>query len=298
MESSICPYCGDALASSSTSRDHIFMYALGGTAIVRACRSCNSKLGHEVEGLLLKANQLLNLVRLAAGAGGQRVPGTLPDEREVTWDPRSRFLESQNPVERRGDGFVVSGSPDQVRAHLSRMRRVPEQIEKYMSSVNPENLGGQDLQLNLRVEPVLWARFTAKAALGAGYSVAPKCFTSTPIAENLRKICSGRINKLPTMASADMQDYEREIDKILDPFLPGYRVKPLTAEGRHQMLFVPQEKSTICIASLKGVKLFGIVVPGNILNWVKMPVVLTDNETGGISERYIEDDIKKALVGK
>lgn len=298
MEPTICPYCGNLLTPKSTSRDHIFMSALGGKAIVPACRPCNSKLGYAVEGPLLKSNQLLNLLRLAAGTGGRGVPGILENGREVTWDPRSEFLDSKNPIQRQEKTLLVTGSPDQVRAQLSRMHIPPERINKYVNDARVEQVGGQNIALKLRINPALWARFTAKAALGAGYSAAPEYFACTEVAESLRNLCNGRNHDAPTTVSADMRVHEQLIQEILEPIIPGYKIDPLMPQEQHHILFIPQGESTICIAGLKSIRIFGIMVPGSIQNWTGMPVVVTDDGSGGLVSRYVESEVRKALFGR
>lgn len=195
MAAPVCPYCGDPLVGKSGSRDHVFMDALGATATVLACRQCNSTLGHTLEAALLKHDQLLNLARLAAGAGGKRIRGTLPDGRRVTSDLRSPHLESQRPVQEHGNNLIVSGSDEQVRAQLARMGATPQQIEEAMAAASVELLGEQTFSFTLELNPRLWARLTAKIALGSGYAAAPEWFTDTELARSLQDVCHGRVTE-------------------------------------------------------------------------------------------------------
>lgn len=296
MACPICPYCGDPLVEKASSRDHVFVDALGATATVRACRQCNSTLGHALEAKLLHHDQLLNLARLASGAGGAPVRGVLPDGRKVASDLRSPQLELQRPVRKNGDHLLVSGSDEQIRKQLVRMGLSPEQVEKAMAASVVETLGEQTLTITLQIDPVLWARLTAKIALGSGYAVAPEWFTNTELARNLRDICHGRVADYPPMASADMQQYTRIIEESIAHIVPRHHLVPLTDPEHHQMVFVPCEDRTICIASLGRTELFGIAVPGSIRGWTSMPVVITDNGTGSLEARYVEHDVRISLA--
>ncbi|GLC63034.1 hypothetical protein PLESTB_001973800 [Pleodorina starrii] len=123
----------------------------------------------------------------------------------VTSDLRSPQLESQRPVQERGDKLMVSGSDEQVRAQLARMGVTPQQIEEAMAGATVEQLGEQTFSFTLEFDPRLWARLTAKIALGSGYAAASEWFTDTEVARSLQKICHGRVAEYPPMASADLQ---------------------------------------------------------------------------------------------
>lgn len=298
MTSPVCPYCGDSLVGTSASRDHVFMDALGATATVLACRQCNSTLGHTVEASLLEHNQLLNLGRLANGAGGKRIRGTLPDGRRMTSDLRSPVLESQRPVQSHGDNLMVSGSAEQVRAQLARMGATSQLIEEAMAGATVEQLGEQMFSFTLVLDIRSWARFTAKAALGSGYAAAPEWFTDTEVARSLQDICHGRIPEYASMASADMELYKQAIEESVKPIIPGYKIDPLTTPEHHQMVFVPYEDHTSCIASLGRAEYFGIVAPGSIRGWTTMPVVISDDNAGSFTVRYVEHEVRTALAGR
>ncbi|GLC63082.1 hypothetical protein PLESTB_001978700 [Pleodorina starrii] len=193
---------------------------------------------------------------------------------------------------------MVSGSDEQVRAQLARMGVTPQQIEEAMAGATVEQLGEQTFSFTLEFDPRLWARLTAKIALGSGYAAASEWFTDTEVARSLQKICHGRVAEYPPMASADLQQYQRKIEESVARIIPGYNLDPLTDPERHQMVFVPYEDRTSCIASLGRAELFGISVPGSIRGWTAMPVVVSDNDAGSLTVRYVEREVRTALAGR
>lgn len=295
MNEAKCPYCGEILEVQQSSRDHVFVKALGATATVWACGPCNSTLGHEVEGKLLKRDSPLNLTRLVNGIGGVPVRGTLSTGTEVEYDLRSSELKAQKPVEDLGDRWIVSGGPQQVRRLLSQMKRSAEQIEADLAGATDEHLGDQMLSFDMIVDLDLEARLVAKIALGCGYGTAPEWFPGTELAENLRLLCNGEATSSDSIPPNSIETLYRTIQETIARFSPSFYLEPFVVEGRSQMFFLPLEKErTACIAILNSYRI-GMVVEGALGVGANLGLVVTDDGEGRLVARKVGEEVHAAL---
>lgn len=78
MTEPLCPYC---LQSPSVrggmTVEHVFVEGLGGRATIAVCERCNSTIGHNVEGPMMKHDQILNLARVVHLAKGKALRGRI-----------------------------------------------------------------------------------------------------------------------------------------------------------------------------------------------------------------------------
>jgi hypothetical protein len=290
-----CPFCLASLGfHRQGSDDHLFGEAFGGTATVRACSDCNSKLGHSVEGPLQWDDSVLNLLKIRLG-NAQAVKGTLPSGAAGSLDFVTGEVRTRKPVHATEDALHYLGSMRQVQQALPK-KLPPAEVERLISTAKSVSLGEGTFRSTLKFDLGLWARMVAKMALAAGVRVAPELFTSDA-AGHLRDVCWGRADPVgDPLAVAGFSRLEERLDGIVREYPEATRLEPFP-EGNHgQMLFVSSVPGRLaCVPRIAGQEMPGIVVnwPGE--QWSRVGVLVTDTGDGDVATRDLFQDLKRCL---
>lgn len=176
--------------------EHVFVEALGGRVTIRACRDCNSRIGHTIEGKLLVPHAFLALQRAVAegvgpilevsDAGGQAFRADLG-----TGDYRAvKVVVSET---RSGNRLTrtLSGPPDQVKPILQGMAKKYPGVDVEALIASATERTSEELSTSVEVDVHLEARLAAKVALAAATRCLGDEFVDTPLADELRSIING-----------------------------------------------------------------------------------------------------------
>lgn len=290
-----CPFCLASLGSfRQGSDDHLFGEAFGGTATVRACSDCNSKLGHSVEGPLHWDDSVLNLLKIRLGKA-QAVKGTLPSGVEGSFDFVTGEVRNRKPVHATDDALHYIGSERQVRQALPK-KLPPAEVERLINTAESISLGEGMFRTTLKFDLSLWARMVAKMALAAGVHVAPKLFTSDA-AGHLRDVCWGRADPVgDPMAVVGFARLSERLDGIVRQYPGATRFEPFP-EGNHgQMLFISSVPGRLtCIPKIAGQEMPGIVVDWPGERWSPIGVLVTDTGDHDVATRDLFQDMLRCL---
>ena len=261
---SCCPYCQNRFdQGAQTTRDHIFVRALNAHQTVAACRNCNSRIGSEIEGPLLRSNSFLNLLRISQLRAGVPLDGELADNMSVKYDVAARSLDIQRPVKYDADSKTshIMGSPDQVRAILRSQKRSPEEIEKLVSSAREVSLPPEEMiTTTVQYDLGLMAKLVAKIGLGGGSFIDGDRFTCSTLASSLRDLLWGRVE-------AEHVDG----DAILDTFATALSV---SSTGLTVSLRPPQHTSQVMYCSVPGNTTSRVAVICHILGVLIPPCLM------------------------
>lgn len=192
-----CPYCGLPLGDEEPTRDHVFIEAMGGHSRVDAHRDCNSRIGHDIEGVLQRGDTMLNLQRQVIGTG-KPLRATIKESGDrVEVDLATRSVRFHKPVvDADQDGIrtrTVRGNPQQVDAVLKAQGFNAEQRGEMIAGASLVRLSDVHVDVELRHDLLLADRLVAKVALGAG-SLVDAAFSASPLAARLRDVLWNRGN--------------------------------------------------------------------------------------------------------
>jgi HNH endonuclease len=194
MGEPVCPFCAQPLAAGVVNKDHIFNAALGGRQTVPAHERCNSPLGSEVEGQLLRPGSYLNLLRQARGTGHPLPAEFGSGHTEIQVDTQTGEASFRKPVERvaeeNGPVIEVSGSHDQVAALLKGQKLTPDQRASLLSDATQHQIS-DSLTSRIIIDLTLLGRFIAKVAVAALAFVDPSESVATDLASQLRDYSPG-----------------------------------------------------------------------------------------------------------
>lgn len=286
MSGDVCPYCARHPGEGrGATRDHVFVAALGGRARVTACRDCNSTIGHDVEGPLLKPGAFLNLLAQARG-GGRPLPGTLDGDHDVTYDLASHELRSGRPVDVTTAGderrFELRGSPAQVRALLAQQGIHGEQADQLLAAAVPVDTADAWLSTTVTVDLALSARLTAKTALGCGELAFGDGFAASDLGTALRDVLWEHAQPDERLAHNAAGAY----DQLLSENGLANNVPTLDAgPGVSQALFLPlPDRRTACLVHLAGAGLppGGPVMDAPMPSGHGLPVLVRDQSGGAL----------------
>lgn len=290
-----CPFCLASLGFyRQGSDDHLFGEAFGGTATVRVCRDCNSKLGHSVEGPLQRDDSVMNLLKIRLG-NAQAVKGTLPSGAAGSLDLVTGEVRTRKPVHATDDVLHYLGSERQVRRALPKTLPSAE-VERIISTAKSISLGEGMFRTTLKYDLGLWARMVATMALAAGCRVAPELFTSEA-AGHLRDVCWGRADPVGALAVDSFARLAERLDEIVRQNPQSTNFEPFPDGDHGQMLFVSYEPGRLsCVPRIAGHEMLGIVVnwPGKQLSPIGM--LVTDTGDGDVATRDLSQDMLRCMA--
>lgn len=274
------------------------MEALGGHARVWACRQCNSRIGHEVEGPLLKPGSFLNLVAQTRG-GGRPVPGTTDDGAPITFDFTTREIRWRKPVTVTVDAaartktYQYKGSPREVLKRLLRQGIERERAERMVAEAERLEMAGARFNTMLTVDLNLSQRLAAKMALGAAELALGDGFGQTPLAAALRDVLWGRISTEMSVRHGVLAAY----DEILAGTVGAGRIPSIAPESSEsQVAFLPHGGGTIVLAHLHGdpVGMSGLVIEAAFPATERFPIVIKD-QVGQPLVRHLVDEFLNSI---
>jgi len=251
-----CPYCARPFGDGGGStKDHVFVGALGGHFTVSACRDCNSRIGSDIEGKLLKTGSALHLLRQLNGAR-QWLRGKFgADEVEIEHrfgDPGIRFV---RPVTTKRDKDKVEY---QITAGLDQAKELLEQITVGLgldddevngiwASRKVQSVGDQFIQMDVSYDLILARRLAVKVALGACGLVYGDNFIVSSLADEMRTIlwnnemagesCSNEILVVMEQYLSGLSIFDEIGFSTLRPSAEGSQVS-LVPVGRQLAVFV------------------------------------------------------------
>ncbi len=286
MSGDVCPYCArHPDEGGGATRDHVFVAALGGRSRVAACRDCNSTIGHDVEGPLLKPGAFLNLLAQTRG-GGRPLPGTLDGDHDVTYDLASHELRSSRPVDVKAIGderrFKFRGSPAQVRTLLAQQGIRGEKADELVAAATPVDTTNAWLSTTVTADLALLARLTAKTALGCGELAFGDGFAASNLGIALRDVLWNRAQPEDRLAHDAAGDY----DQLFSENPLAHNVPTLAAgPGVSQTLFIPLANGrSACLVHLAGAGLppGGPVIDAPMPSGHRLPVLVRDQSGGAL----------------
>lgn len=257
--------------------EHVFVAALGGRATVRACRDCNSRIGHTIEGKLLGPHAFLALQRAIAQGNGPVL--------EVTDDGGQAFRADLSAGDYKAIKVVVSetqvggrlerklsGPPEQVKPILEGMAKKYPGIDAEALMASATERTSQTLSTSVAVDLDLEARLAAKIALAAATRCIGDDFIDTPLAHELRAIING--------------DHPPLIEPA-DKFEPGLTQAGITAndDERDCVLVALGADQAGPARTVVCVRMLGRTVPAGLVLVVREPcsqpmVLLHEGATG------------------
>lgn len=301
MSLTACPYCARPHTDGGgPTREHVFVESLGGKATIAACRDCNSTIGHEVEGRLQTSQELLNLQKIAKGAGLPLRAEVGPDDLPVTYDFVTRELRLTNPVRKYADRdmrhFHVSGSPKQVRQQLERMKIVPaDKIDELIAKATTVQLDAETIKTQLVHDVGLARRLVAKCALGASALAFGESFIHAPLAHALRDILWARAEPEQLIKSEALALWD---NKIVPQGLGPLKVRLQPEPGVSQVVFMtPAPGRVAAVVHLGGFNLglSGLIVEGELPAGDGLPVLVRD-APGAARVHLLVDDVAEAVM--
>lgn len=300
MSFSVCPYCGQNPSDrGGATKDHVFVESLGGSVTVRACRECNSTIGHDIEGALQRPNELLNLLRQSRRAG-VAVPGTVgADALPVTYDFATHEIRSRQPVavSREGDvqTFTVRGSPDQVRRALRGMKQFDtEQIEALVAQAARPAVDGALFTTDLVHHVGLARRLAAKCALGAAELAFGDACGHADLASGLRLVLWAQAEPTQLIDAAALERWDGLLSEQTMAAVPSICPDDRTSQVVMMSL---RGGRTAVLMHLAGVLLggAGFVVDGSMPAGDGLPVVVCDR-LGSVHVRFLSAEVTAALA--
>lgn len=290
-----CPFCLASLGSfRQGSDDHLFGEAFGGTATVRVCRDCNSKLGHSVEGPLQRDDSVMNLLKIGLGTA-RAVKGTLPSGTAGSFDFVTGEVRTRKPVHTTDDTLHYLGSERQVRQALPKKLPAAE-VERLISTAKSVSLGEGMFRSTLTYDFGLWDRMVAKMALAAGVRVAPELFTSDA-AGHLRDVCWGRADPVGALVVDSFASLAERLDEIVRQYPQSSRFEPFPDSNHGQMLFISYEPGRLsCVPRVAGHEMSGIVVNWPGKQWSPIGMLVTDTGDGDVATRDLAQDMLRCMV--
>ena len=189
-----CPYCNGIFVDETPTDDHVFIKAMGGHVTIDAHRRCNSRIGHDIEGVLQRSNTLLNLQQQVTGEG-KPLRATLETSGDrVEVDLVGRDLRFHKPImDTEQDGVLTRmarGTTQQVDKVLKDHGFSPEQRDAMLAGAERMHLVDVPLRIEIRHDLALADRLTAKTALGAG-ALVDVAFGDSVLAARLRGVLWG-----------------------------------------------------------------------------------------------------------
>lgn len=290
-----CPFCLAPLGSfRQGSDDHLFGQAFGGTATVRVCRDCNSKLGHSVEGPLQRDDSVMNLLKIGLGTA-KAVKGTLPSGMEGSFDFGTGEVRTRKPVHEADGVLHYLGSTRQVRQALPKALP-PVEVERLINTAKSISLGEGMFRSNLKYDLGLWMRMVAKMALAAGGREAPGLFTSDA-AGHLRDVCWGRADPAGGLAVDSFSRIAELLDESVRQYPKSTHLEPFQDGNHGQMLFVCWEPGRLsCAPRIAGNDMPGIVVDWPGKQWSPIGMLVTDTGDGDVATRDLSQDMLRCMV--
>jgi hypothetical protein len=291
----VCPYCG--LGAEDWTNEHVFVESLGGRLIIKVCRRCNSTIGHDIEGRLLKEGSALQMPQHPTGAGLQ-LRGTIgPDGPVVRHELGTSEVRFGRPVATTTDGakrtYAITGGIEQARTIIDEMGRrfgwTPEQVEDVWSSGVVSSLANQVVTSMVSYDLSLACRLAAKVALGACWAAFGPAFVSEPLTVGLRALLWAPD---PLSTSEVIHDALADTDRVLESIGPDV-FRPLRPSGDvSQVVLLRARKGVAFVVHLHGWELtpaFAPVVQAPLPGERMLPVVLTDGApTVGVRDIALE----------
>lgn len=298
----LCPFCGKAISSDESSRDHVFGQAFGGRIKVACCRPCNSTVGHDIEGRLHAPDSFLALARAAAGLPGKPLSGHYRDDGtrvDVHWaeggavprDPEVRVSEGNGRLT-----IQVAGTEEQVRTVWRGLTKkygsaVPP-VEEALAQATRTSGPSPWVEIDLTNELPLLHRFAAKVALSGGAAIWGDPFIETPLAGALRGVLATTdagyradalkcdFKYLSTVVSLAQEVAPIDLPQIALP-KPGQGVVPTS-----QVVFAPipggGEATTGVFVSILNFSTppYGMLLPEAMPQQLTLPIVLREELAG------------------
>jgi hypothetical protein len=292
---STCPYCGRPFsAGGGPTKDHIFVEALGGKATVQACRECNSTIGNEIEGELLRPGTALHFVnqlrgaakpiRSTLGAGGPQIEHQI-DGTEIFF---------RQPITKTTDEGTLN---IQMRSGVKQAEAVFRQLTKGLElnadeaaeiwdSRQVQSVGGEFVQVSITYNLHLARRLAVKVALGALWLALGDSFASSALAAELRTFLWGDGNLIGDQCSSEALP---ESQDLVNAFL-----EKAGAEG--SITFVPSTgKSQVSMLTVGNRVTPLVTLGGWDLTLVYAPMFADRLPQGGNFPVIIEDGSPMAL---
>ena len=199
-----CPYTDREISKAQSSSEHIIPLSLGGTneLTIDVDKESNSQVGHELDGAL--ANDFLVALRRSEyGARGHSGK-----------EPWAIFKNASHGDELR---------PAQVHLHRRHGLRLWDAKE------NELTLGSGNIQFITQLDVHLPIRFTAKAALAAGYYVYRDHFRHNVDHHQLREIMQTNLTHI------DQEKVEERVDGDRDAVLADDYLNELASQAHWQL---------------------------------------------------------------
>jgi hypothetical protein len=239
-----CIYTDREVPEAEGNLDHIFPLSLGGDNkfTIWAERKFNSTLGTEVDGAIAN-DPLVMFARRDADARGHGGSEPVP-----------KFKKSQFG----GEPAQLSFGKDAVKVWDAKSR----------SYLPQEQIEGQTIESQFKLDPRQAIRFVAKVALGGGYFVYGDAIRKAMDCDELRRLISFNPE------TSKREDFQGSKIKIADRYHPD--VKTNTHVMMHKDLVEFRKRSTLICVPYHGWMGFHIGVLGMFMGTIAVPADITD----------------------
>jgi len=291
----VCPYCGHE--TGEWTNEHVFVESLGGRLIIKACRRCNSTIGHEIEGPLLKDGSALQMLQHPTGEGLQLRGAIGPSESAARHELGSSQVWFDRPVTTTTVGtkrtYTITGGSEQASTIIKQMARkfgwTPEEVEEIWSSGVVKNLTDEVITAMVGYDLSLASRLAAKVALGACWAAFGPDFASEPLAEGLRTLVW---TPNPRSSFEVVRDALTDVDRVLEATWRA-AFRPLRPSGQVSQVVLIRAKEGVAIAVHLGgwevTPAFAPVVGAPLPGGRMLPMVLVDSApTIGVRDLALE----------
>ncbi|MFY0408753.1 HNH endonuclease [Solicola sp. PLA-1-18] len=294
----LCPFCGQGLNGTEVNRDHIFVEAFGGRALIKTHTACNSRSGHQIEGKLFKPGEQLNRTLLR---------GHLTDDPSVTAELDLRTgrpkLQPVSTADDPGTGtrtYTLRGDREEVRKRLmqqmgAKVGLTSEQIDQLVDGAEAAT-EPIEVTANLLFDLTLSRRLVAKVALGALARIDPGTIDS-PFAQGLREVMWEQ--QAPELCSVELiaalESSVAEICPVLVPLAPQTGLDGQDS-APSRVVFVPVVGSTYVFVFLGTMLLSfnGIAIRHRLPVGLGLPVAFVDDK-GGAQTRDLALEVLSAM---
>ncbi len=254
-----------------------------------ACKPCNDRLGHEVEGKLLSRNDVLNLARVEHGSA-LPVAGVMgPGAHRARFDLATGDLTYERPISSWSTtdsrSWTLHASPQQATRLLPDLRRIlsaagrdPEDAPAVLAAAERTSLAGERFTFELSTDLHLHARLGAKVALACGFADMGEDFNDQPLAHHLRRALWDGELPSESMSVEALTVWDQYLAQL---FAGAGDPPPQLAPGDRgsQTVFVPMRGRTAVFVHVAGWPLglagavYDVAAPHE---WEHLPVVVQD----------------------
>lgn len=254
-----CIYTDKDVPETDGNLDHVIPLSLGGDNkfTIWAEKKFNSTLGTEVDGAIAN-DPLVMFARRDADARGHG--GT---------EPVPKFKKSE-----------FGGQPAQVSFGKDAVKIWDAKSRSYLPQ---DQIEGQPVESQFKLDPRQTIRFVAKVALGGGYFMYGDALRKAMDCDELRRIISFDAEK------SKREDFQNSRIKICDRFHPD--VKANTHVQTHKELVEFQKRSTLICVPCQGWMEFHVGVLGMFMGTLAVPA-----DTSGLPNDMELNDLGRVLL--